>query len=125
MRTITASLAITATLLAASASAHTIQPPQPPAAEDAAAPVRLAAAEAPTATLSTASGIRTLLADPRAKDILVRHAPQVVDFFASGQGDGISPGDTPLDTIASIPLAQDAGLTPANMQKIAAELAAL
>jgi hypothetical protein len=124
MRTITASLAIAAALLAASASARTIQPPQPPAAEDA-APVRLAVAETPAATLSTASGIRTLLADPRAKDILVRHAPQVVDFFASGQGDGISPGDTPLDTIASIPLAQDAGLTPANMKKIAAELAAL
>jgi hypothetical protein len=124
MRTITASLAIAAALLAASASARTIQPPQSPAAEDA-APVRLAVAETPTATLSTASGIRTLLADPRAKDILVRHAPQVVDFFASGQGDGISPGDTPLDTIASLPLAQDAGLTPANMKTIAAELAAL
>lgn len=85
---------------------------------------QLTVAEMP-ARLSTASGIRTLLANEQAKDVLVRHAPQVVEFFASGQSEGIAPGDTPLETIARIPQAQEAGLTPANMQKIAEELAGL
>jgi hypothetical protein len=118
MRTMATLLAIASALLAASASARTtIQPP-----EDA---VHLATAEAATPKLSTSSGIRTLLADPKAKEVLVRHAPQVVEFFASGNSDGIAPGDTPLETIARIPQAQDAGLTPANMQMIAEELARL
>jgi len=114
MRTLAALLTFACTLIAAPALGA--QPTEETA--------RLTAAEMP-ARLSTASGIRTLLADPRAKDVLVRHAPQVVEFFASGQSEGIAPGDTPLATIATIPQAQDAGLTPANMQKIAEELAAL
>jgi hypothetical protein len=117
MRTAAFILTLAGALIAAPAIARTIQPPEES--------VHLAASEAPPAKLSTQSGIRTLLANPKAKEVLVRHAPQVVEFFASGDSQGIAPGDTPLETIATIPQAQDAGLTPANMQKIAEELAGL
>lgn len=114
MRARAALLTLAGALAAAPALAE--QPPE--------AMAQLTVAELPP-RLSTASGIRTLLADPKAKEVLVRHAPQVVEFFASGQSEGIAPGDTPLETIARIPQAQDAGLTPANMEKIAEELAGL
>jgi hypothetical protein len=117
MRALAALFTLAGALVATPALARTIQPPEES--------VHLAAAEAPAAKLSTASGIRTLLANPKAKEVLERHAPQVVEFFASGESEGIAPGDTPLATIATIPQAQDAGLTPANMQKIAEELAGL
>jgi hypothetical protein len=74
--------------------------------------------------LSVQTGIKTLLADEKAKEILTRYAPMVVEFFASGQADGMVPGETPLATIAENPMAADAGLSPDNMRKIAEELAA-
>ncbi len=113
MRALAALITLGGALAAAPALGE--QPPETTA--------QLTVAEMP-ARLSTASGIRTLLADPKAKEVLVRHAPQVVEFFASGQSEGIAPSDTPLETTVRIPQAQEAGLTPANMQKIAEELAA-
>jgi hypothetical protein len=81
-----------------------------------------AAAEA---KLSTQSGIKVLLADEKAKEILTKYAPMVVEFFTSGQAEGMVPGETPLATLAENPMAADAGLNPDNMKKIAEELAAL
>jgi hypothetical protein len=120
MRTMIAIATLAAALLAAPVLAT-----QPPAeTAPAGDTINAAVVRMPATRLSTATGIRTLLADPKAKEVLVRHAPQVVEFFASGQSEGIAPGDTPLDAIARIPQVQDAGLTAANMQKIADELAA-
>ena len=108
MKTIIAAALIGAALIAA-----------PAMAQDTTAP---AAAEA---KLSVQSGIKTLLANEKAKDILNKYAPMVVEFFASGQAEGMVPGETPLATIAENPMAADAGLSPDNMKKIAEELDAL
>lgn len=96
---------------------------QPPG--DDGATVAEAAAPVQTEKLSTSSTIAALLADARAKDVLFRHAPQVVQFFATGENRAMAPDHTPLSEIARFPQAQEAGLTPENMEKIALELQAL
>lgn len=78
--------------------------------------------------LSTQSGIKALLADEKARAILAKYvpaAPAVVECFASGQAEGMAPGETPLAVIAENPMAADNGLSPENMAMIAEELAAL
>lgn len=77
------------------------------------------------AKLSVNSGIKALLADEKAKAVLNKYAPMVVEFFASGQAEGMVPGETPLTTLAQNPMAADAGLNAENMTRIAEELAAL
>ena len=89
---------------------------QPPAET----PVSASASSA----LSVETGIKTLLADPRAKDVIAKYAPTVVEFFVSGQADGLVPAETPLTALAKNPMAIDAGLNAENMQKITAELSA-
>jgi hypothetical protein len=91
---------------------------QPP---EAAAP----AVTAPAAKLSVNSGIKALLADEKAKAVIAKYAPMVVEFFASGQAEGMVPGETPLAVIAENDMAAQNGLSPENMVKIAEELAAL
>ncbi|MEQ1781248.1 MAG: hypothetical protein ABMA14_07805 [Hyphomonadaceae bacterium] len=73
--------------------------------------------------LSVDTGIRTLLADPKAKDVIAKYAPTVVEFFTSGQAEGLVSAETPLTTLAQNPMAIDAGLNPENMKKISDELA--
>ena len=84
-----------------------------------------AAAATVEGKLSVNSGIKALLADEKAKAVINKYAPMVVEFFGSGQAEGMVPGETPLATLAQNPMAADAGLTPENMTKIAEELAAL
>lgn len=112
MKYLLAAALLGSTLIAAPAIA------QPPEAAAPAAPTAEAA-------LSVQSSIKTLLADEKAKEILNKYAPMVVEFFASGQAEGMVPGETPLVTIAENPMAADAGLSPDNMKKIAEELEAL
>lgn len=54
-----------------------------------------------------------------------KYARMVVEFFGSGQAEGLAPGETPLAALAQNQIAADAGLTAENMTKIAQELAAL
>ena len=65
-----------------------------------------------------------VLADPRAKAIIAKYAPTLVEFFTSGQAEGLVPAETPLTTLAQNPMAIGAGLNPENMKKISDELAA-
>jgi hypothetical protein len=53
-----------------------------------------------TSDLSVDTGMKTLLADPRAKDVIANDAPTVVEFFTSGQAGGRAPAETPLTTLA-------------------------
>ncbi len=46
-----------------------------------------------------------------------------VEFFASGQAEGLMPADAPMTTLTQNPMAIDAGLNTANMKKISEELA--
>jgi hypothetical protein len=78
--------------------------------------------EAPVAGLSVDSGMKTLLADPNAKEVIAKYAPAVVEFFTSGQAEGLMPAETPLAVLAQNPMAIDAGLNAANMKKISAAL---
>jgi hypothetical protein len=112
MNKLLAAALLGSTLLAVPATA---QPPE------AAAP----AATAPTARLSVNTGIKALLADEKSKAVLAKYAPMVVEFFASGQAEGMVPGETPLAVIAENPMAAENGLSPENMTKIAEELAGL
>jgi hypothetical protein len=48
----------------------------------------------------------------------------VVEFFVSGQAEGLVSAETPLTALAKNPMAIDAGLNAENMQKISAELSA-
>ena len=78
-----------------------------------------------SAKLTTTSSRKDLLANAKAKDVLAKYAPQVVEFFASGQAESVIPGDTPLATLAENDQAQAAGLTPENMKKIDEDLSKL
>ena len=78
-----------------------------------------------SAKLTTTSSMKDLLANAKAKDVLAKYAPQVVEFFASGQAESVIPGDTPLATLAENDQAQAAGLTPENMKKIDEDLSKL
>lgn len=73
--------------------------------------------------LSIDSGIKALLADPKARDVIARYAPAVVEFFTSGQAEGLVSSETPLTALAQNPMAIDAGLNAANMKKISDALA--
>lgn len=73
-------------------------------------------------SLSVDTGMKTLLADPKAKDVIAKYAPGVVEFFVSGQAEGLVSSETPLATLAQNQMAINAGLSPENMKKIAAEL---
>jgi hypothetical protein len=76
-----------------------------------------------TSGLSVDTGMKTLLADPRAKDVIAKYAPSVVEFFTSGEAEGLVPAETPLTTLAQNQMVIDAGLNAENMKKISAELA--
>jgi hypothetical protein len=78
-----------------------------------------------TGKLSTNSGIKDLLANPKAKDVLNKYAAPVVEFLASPDAAAMVPGETPLAMIAQNEQAQAGGLTPENMKLIEAELAGL
>lgn len=93
----------------------------------AATPAAFAQDAAPAAAgkLSSASGYKALVANPAALAVLQKHIPQVAEFFASGQADGILPPTTTLKEIADIPQAQDAGLTADVLKKIDEDLAKL
>ena len=77
-----------------------------------------------TPGLSVDTGIKTLLAAPKAKDVIAKYARTVVEFFVSGQAEGLVPAEIPLTALAKNPMAIDASLNAENMQKISAELAA-
>lgn len=113
MNKLLAAALLGSTLLAAPTLAQTSQ----------AGPAATAAATV-EGKLSVNSGIKALLADEKAKAVLNKYAPMVVEFFASGQAEGMVPGETPLATLAQNPMAADAGLNAENMVKIAEELAA-
>jgi len=74
--------------------------------------ISVAMVEAPAPRLTTASPVRALLTDPEARGVLARHAPQVVEFFASGQGQSVAPADTPLAEIARFPQARTQASPP-------------
>lgn len=76
-----------------------------------------------TSGLSVDKGLKALLADPRAKDVIAKYAPTVVEFFTSGQAEVLAPAETPLTTLAQNQMVIDAGLNTENMKKISAELA--
>lgn len=80
-------------------------------------------AAAPAAKITVASPMKDILANPKAKEVLTKYAPMVVEYFASG--DGVAMGDAPLNMVAENDQAQAGGLTPENMKKIEAELAGL
>lgn len=86
-----------------------------------------ALAQSPTAAdaspLTIESGVKSLLADAKAKAIIARYAPTVVEFFESGQAEGMVPGEMPLVTLAENTMARDAGLTADNLKRISDELA--
>ena len=86
-------------------------------------PVETVVSAPASSGLSVETGIKTLLADPKAKDVIAKYAPTVVEFFASGQAEGLVPAETPLTALAQNPMAIDAGLNAANMKKISDELA--
>lgn len=102
--------AVALTLMAGSASAFA----QPPAA---AAPA--------AAKLTSSSTMKALMDNPKSKEVLVKHIPQIAEFFGSGQADGVLPPTTTLKEIADIPQAQDAGLTADALKKIEEDLAKL
>ncbi len=76
------------------------------------------------AGLSVDSGMKTLLADPKAKEVIAKYAPAVVEFFASGQAKGLVSAETPLTALAQNLMAINAGLNPENMKKISDALQA-
>jgi hypothetical protein len=84
-----------------------------------------AAPAASAVKLSSASGIKALVDNPKALEVLQKHIPQVAEFFASGQADGVLPPTTTLKEISEIPQAQDAGLTGDALKKIDEDLAKL
>ena len=90
---------------------------QPPAAGPAAA--------APAGKPTVASPVKALMADAKAKEILVKHIPQIAEFFSSGQADGVLPPETTLKDLAAIPQAVDAGLSEDAVKKITEDLAKL
>jgi hypothetical protein len=90
---------------------------QPPAAATAPA--------AAAAKLSSNSTLTALAKDPKAKEILVKHIPQIAEFLFSGQAEGVLPPETTLKALADIPQAVDAGLSPEAMKKIEEDLAKL
>ena len=93
---------------------------QPPTA----APATPAAAT-PAGKLSSASTLTALAKDPKAKEVLAKHIPQIAEFLFSGQAEGVLPPETTLKALADIPQAVDAGLSPEAMKKIEEDLAKL
>ncbi len=95
-----------------------------------AAPAAFAAPQTPAAApaaakLSINSTLKALAADAKAKEVLAKHIPQIAEFLFSGQADGVLPPETTLKSLAEIPQAVDAGLSPDALAKIDADLAKL
>ena len=73
--------------------------------------------------LSSKSSIKDLTTDPKAKEVLIKHIPQVAAFLLSGQAEALIPGSTTLEELAQVPQAQAAGVTTDALKKINEDLA--
>lgn len=85
-------------------------------------------AQAPAAAPAAAAGkyssqtsLKTLLADPKAKEVLSKHIPQVVDFVDGGGGDQL-PAEFTVDSLLDI---AEAGVGADTVKAINADLAKL
>lgn len=90
-------------------------------AQPAAAPAAPAAAAAPAGKLSADSKLSDLMANPKAKAVLQKNIPMVVDFLDGG-GAGQLPPEMTLKDIAGI---EQAGITPEMLKSMSDDLAKL
>ena len=98
----------------------------PAPAQTPAVPAPVVRATPPAASpvlLSSKSSIKDLTTDPKAKEALTRHIPQVAAFLLSGQAQALFPDSTTLEELARVPQAQQAGLTAEALRKIDEDLA--
>ena len=116
MRKLLPVLTVAASLVAGAALA---QPAAAPAAPAAAAPA--AAAPAAAGKLSAKSSLLAILKDAKAKEVLKKHIPQVVDFVDANGADMIPPEMT----IADLTQIAEAGVTPEMVTAIDKDLASL
>ncbi|CAN5273024.1 hypothetical protein BH11PSE2_BH11PSE2_12950 [soil metagenome] len=89
-------------------------------AQPAAAPAAPAAA-APAGKLTSDSTLTALMADAKAKDVLKKSIPQVVDFLDGG-GAGQLPPEMTLKDLSGI---EQAGITPELLKTMSDDLAKL
>ena len=120
------SLALAASLTAGAALAQTPAPaaptaPAPAAAAPAATPAAATATPAMAGKPSAKSGLLDLYKDAKAKEVLKKHIPGVVDFLDANGTDMIPPEMTLADLI-NIP---EAGVTAENITAIDKDLTAL
>lgn len=47
------------------------------------------------------TGVKTLLADSRAKDVIAKQARSVVAFLTLGEAEGLAPAERPLTALAN------------------------
>ena len=82
-----------------------------------------AAAPAPAAAgaLSSKTPLKALMANPKAKEVLAKHIPQVVEFLDGGGGDQI-PDDFTVDSLLDI---AEAGVSADMVKAINDDLAKL
>lgn len=111
MRKLLPVVALAASLAAGAALA---QPPAAPAAPAAAAP-------AANGKMSAETALLTLYKSDKAKAVLKKHIPQVVDFLDSNGTDMIPP-EMKLSDLTSI---AEAGVTPETVTAIDKDLSAL
>jgi hypothetical protein len=116
-------VALAASLSAGAALAQTPAPAAPatPAAPAAAAPAPATVTPAVATKPSAKSGLLSLYNDPKAKEVLKKHIPGVVDFLDANGVDMIPPEMTLADLI-NIP---EAGVTADNITAIDKDLTAL
>ena len=82
-----------------------------------------AVAMAQAAAVNSKSPLKAFVDDKKAMEVLANYAPQVAEFLASGQGEGVLPPETTIASLSEIDQAQAAGLTPDAVTKIDADLA--
>jgi hypothetical protein len=118
MRKLLPVLTVAASLIAGAALA---QPAAAPAAATPAAAAPAAAAPAAAGKLSSKSPLLAVLKDVKAKEVLKKHIPQVVDFVDANGADMIPPEMT----IADLTQIAEAGVTPEMVTAIDKDLASL
>ena len=119
MQTLLPVLSLAASLGAGAALAQPAAAPSAAATPAAAAPA--AAAPAAAGKLSSKSPLLTVLKDAKAKEVLKKHIPQVVDFVDANGADMIPPEMT----IADLVQIAEAGVTADMVTAIDKDLASL